>query len=420
MAKQNLLTDKRVATAKCVVGKSISYLNDGAGLRLKVLSTGQKHWHFRLVYNGKETTLSLGSYPTVSLAAAREKATASRLQLINGLNPVKERQKHKRAIATSYDNLFKTVAEEAFDHFRTRPQKPWSDKHYLRSKGILDNYVLKKLGSVPINQIDHVAILEVLKAIHNKGAYRTSLHAKNIVSCIFTYAIHTNKAQHNPTDILRKNTLLTRPKPQHLKSLEMTEVGKFLYNLENNKTLHLATKVALRLYLYTSLRVNSLRQAKWSWLDATNKTLTIPAEFMKNRETFQVPLPQQALNEIERLRAINERGPDSFIFRAVSESRPISENTTTVAIKKLGFEATSHGMRTLMKRVITKQNKFAYDAIERQLDHKRPPLDDAYMGGEDWIDERREMLDWYCEWVNAEKNKYESEVSNGTTVSADE
>jgi integrase len=416
MAKHNLLTDKRVATAKCAEGKSICYLNDGAGLRLKVLSTGQKHWHFRLVYNGKETTLSLGSYPTVSLATAREKATASRLQLINGLNPVKERQKQKRAIATSYDNLFKTVADEAFSHFRSRPQKPWSDKHYLRSKGILDNYVLKKLGPVPVNQIDHVIILDVLKAIHNKGAYRTSLHAKNIISCIFTYAIHTNKAQHNPTDILRKNTLLTRPKPQHLKSLEMSEVGKFLYDLENNKTLHLATKVALKLYLYTSLRVNSLRQTKWSWLDASNQILTIPAEFMKNRETFRVPLHKQAIKEIESLRPINDRGPDSFIFRAVSESKPISENTTTVAIKKLGFAATSHGMRTLMKRVLTKANCFAFDAIERQLDHKRPPLEDAYMGGEDWIKERREMLEWYCNWLNAEKNKYESEVSSGTSI----
>jgi integrase len=420
MAKQNLLTDKRVASAKCPPNKSIIYLNDGAGLRLKVFSTGQKHWHFRLVYNGKESTLSLGSYPTVSLAAAREKASASRLQLIDGLNPVQERRKQKRAIAASYDNLFKDIAEEALNHFQNRVQNPWSEKHYARSKGILNNYVYKEIGSVPISQIDHVIILNVLKNIHSKGAYRTSLHAKNVISCIFTYAIHANKAQHNPTDILRKNTLLTRPKPQHLKSLEIDEVGKFVYKLDANKSLNPVTKVALKIHLYTGLRVNSLRQAKWGWLDVKNQTLSIPAEFMKNREIFQVPLSQQATSEIEKLRELNDRGPESYIFRAVSEMKPISENTTTVAIKKLGFTATSHGMRTLLKRVLTKQNRFAYDAIERQLDHKRPPLDEAYMGGEDWMHERREMLSWYCDWIDSEKNKYEKELEHGTTVCADE
>jgi len=412
MAKQNLLTDKRVAAAKCPPDKTIIYLNDGAGLRLKIFNSGQKHWQFRLVYSGKESTISLGSYPTVSLALAREKAAVTRLELTNGLNPVQERRKRKKEIAASYDNLFKDVAKDAIEYFRTRENKPWSEKHYVRSKGILENYVYKRLGSTPIGEIDHVAVLAVQKEIYDKGVYRTSFHARNVISSVFTYAIHENKAQSNPTDILVKNTLLTRPKAQHFKSLAIEDVGKFLYTLEANKTLHPVTKVAIKLYIFTGLRVNSLRQAKWSWLDFNEKLMTVPAEFMKNRETFQVPLAKIAIEEILTLKGLNDRGPDSYIFRAESSSKPISENTATVAIKKLGFKATSHGMRTLMKRVLTKQNRFHPDAIERQIDHKRPKLEDAYMGGEDWIKERREMIDWYCGWIIEKHEEYKGDADD--------
>jgi integrase len=405
MAKQNLLTDKKISSAKCPQGKSFIYLNDGSGLRLKVYEDGRKLWRFRIVYDGKESTSSFGSYPTVSLADARNKASISRLQLSNGFNPIQEKKRQRRVIAQSYQNTFKDVAEEALVHYANRQERPWSAKHIERSKGILKNYVYKKLGSVPMSQIDHVAILEVLKGIHNKGVYRTALHAKNVISSIFTYAIHSNKATQNPTDVLRKNTLLTRPEPNHLRTIEIAEIGRFFCTLEASTTLHIVTKSALKLIVYTALRVNSIRQAKWEWIDKAG-TMTVPAAFMKNRKDFKIPLPSQALEIINQLRPLNYRGEASYIFQAGTKPQPISENTTTVAIKKLGFDATSHGMRTLMKRVLTKENRYPYDAIERQLDHKRPKLESAYMGGEDWLDVRREMLAWYADWLEEQVEKY--------------
>jgi integrase len=405
MAKQNLLTDKKISSAKCPEGKSFIYLNDGSGLRLKIYQDGRKLWRFRIVYDSKESTSSFGSYPTVSLADARNKASTSRLQLSNGFNPIQEKKKQRRLIAQSYQNSFKEVAEEALVHYANRQERPWSIKHIERSKGILKNYVYKKIGSVPMSQIDHVTILEVLKEVHNKGVYRTALHAKNVISSIFTYAIHSNKATQNPTDVLRKNTLLTRPEPKHLKTIEIADIGRFLCALDANQTLHMVTKSALKLIVYTALRVNSIRHAKWEWINKTG-TMTVPGAYMKNRKDFRIPLPNQALEIINNLRPLNYRGEASYIFQTGAKTQPISENTTTVAIKKLGFDATSHGMRTLMKRVLTRENKYPYDAIERQLDHKRPKLEAAYMGGEDWIDVRSQMLVWYADWLEEQVDKH--------------
>ena len=404
MAKQNLLTDRKVSTAKCPPDKSFVYLNDGSGLRLKVYAGGKKQWLYRITYDGAESTQSFGLYPTISLADARGNATGSRIQLAGGLNPVQEQRAHKRTIIQSYKNPFKDVAEEALKHYKLRPAKPWSDKHYARCKGILNNYIYKKMGNVPISQIDHVLILAVLKDIHKKGRYVTTHHAKNVLSSIFTYAIHSNLAKENPTLVLSKNTLLTRPKATHLSSIDIYEVGKFLCALEASTSLHFVTKAIVELHLYTALRVNSLRQARWCWLDLDKKTITIPAAFMKNRSTFTVPLPREACSIFKSLYALTNRGDTSYIFQTGLASIPISENTSTKAIKKLGFAATSHGMRTLMKRVLTKQNKFPPDAIERQLDHKRPPLDDAYMGGEDWLSERATMIQWYATWARKQKS----------------
>jgi hypothetical protein len=46
-------------------------VTDARGLAIEVAPTGSKLWRYRYRFAGKETLLSLGEYPAVSLAAAR-------------------------------------------------------------------------------------------------------------------------------------------------------------------------------------------------------------------------------------------------------------------------------------------------------------------------------------------------------------
>jgi len=65
------LTDRAIKNA--IPGNSIKKLSDGNGLTLVVYPNGSKYWVYRYRYLGKEKTLSLGIYPEVGLAEARDR-----------------------------------------------------------------------------------------------------------------------------------------------------------------------------------------------------------------------------------------------------------------------------------------------------------------------------------------------------------
>ena len=65
MAAEKLLTEAACKAAK-PKGK-LFYLNDGAGLRLRVRPDGSRTWIFRYRLNGKEMSAGLGAYPTIGI-----------------------------------------------------------------------------------------------------------------------------------------------------------------------------------------------------------------------------------------------------------------------------------------------------------------------------------------------------------------
>jgi len=76
------LTDIAVKNAKAE--KKIRKLSDGNGLVLLVYPNGSKYWTYRYRWLGKEKSLSLGVYPEVSLAEARQKLLDMRKLLSEG------------------------------------------------------------------------------------------------------------------------------------------------------------------------------------------------------------------------------------------------------------------------------------------------------------------------------------------------
>jgi Arm DNA-binding domain len=66
-------------------------LDDADGLVLAIHPSGGKHWRLKYRFGGKETTLSLGSYPTVSLPEARRLRDDTRKLLAEGRDPLAAR-----------------------------------------------------------------------------------------------------------------------------------------------------------------------------------------------------------------------------------------------------------------------------------------------------------------------------------------
>jgi hypothetical protein len=82
-----MLTDSIIQKAK---PKAKQYrLSDGNGLSLLVYPTGGKCWRYRYSFAGKESMISLGAYPDISLEEARKRLAEARTTKATGTDPRK-------------------------------------------------------------------------------------------------------------------------------------------------------------------------------------------------------------------------------------------------------------------------------------------------------------------------------------------
>jgi hypothetical protein len=79
-AKPGITPDGRITSKSYKIG-------DARGLYLEVSPTGGKWWRLKYRYAGREKRLSLGVYPDISLAAARQSRDTYRSMLANGIDP---------------------------------------------------------------------------------------------------------------------------------------------------------------------------------------------------------------------------------------------------------------------------------------------------------------------------------------------
>jgi hypothetical protein len=108
---QHRLNDIRIRQAKAKDGNY--KLTDFDALQLLVTPTGSKLWRLAYRFAGKQKELALGTYPTVTLAQARERRDAARRLVANGTDPSTQRQLEKIAAAAG-GNTFREVAAEFF------------------------------------------------------------------------------------------------------------------------------------------------------------------------------------------------------------------------------------------------------------------------------------------------------------------
>src|SRR5277367_6694441 len=91
---------------KCKPTTKAKKLSDGGGLHVLVQPNGSKLWRLAYRFAGKQKTLALGAYPTVSLADARHHRNDL---LARSIDPSTQRKIDKHA---AKENSFRAVAEE--------------------------------------------------------------------------------------------------------------------------------------------------------------------------------------------------------------------------------------------------------------------------------------------------------------------
>ncbi|GME35538.1 MULTISPECIES: integrase arm-type DNA-binding domain-containing protein [unclassified Pantoea] len=369
-------------------------LSDGGGLYLLVNTNGSRYWRLKYRVAGKEKLLALGVYPDVSLADARAKRDEAKRTLAAGGDPGEVKQTEKQAKILAVSNSFEALAIEWHEHKRPN----WSQGYASDILEYLQKDVFPFIGKRAIAEIKAAEMLLVLRKMEQRGVLDKLKKTRQACRQIFTYAVITGRAEHNPvTDLAGA---LKAPKQKHFPHLLTEQIGGFLSAL-SEYTGSKVTQNATRLLMLTGTRTIELRAAEWVEFDLEKGIWQIPAERMKMRRPHVVPLSIQAKSLLEEIHQLTGRG--RYVFPGRNDAgKTMSEASINQVIKRIGYDgkATGHGFRHTMSTILHEQG---YNSawIETQLAHADKNSIRGTYNHAQYLDGRREMLQWYADYMDA-------------------
>ena len=369
---------------------------DGGGLYLEVTAKGSKLWRYKYRFLGKQKKLSIGSYPTISLADAREVREESKRQLANNIDPCTLKQETKKGVYSDAENTFEVIAREWFDH----KKEEWSEANTTQIIKRLEKDVFPEIGKYPIKSITHKMLLDLAQKVKQRGANELAKRIIQMSVHIFQYAIVTQRAKQNIAEDL-KGMVKSEPK-SHFAAIETNEIPKFIRDLRGHKArlLH-QTYLAVNFMMLTFLRTSEMIGAEWDEFDFENKVWVVPAHRMKMKKDHIVPLSSQSIEILMELRKLHNHPKYVFPSR-VNHDKHMSNNTILMALKRMGYKGrmTGHGFRSLAMSTLMEKLGYRHEVPDVQLAHaKRGDVAKAYDRAK-FLDERTVMMQEWADYLD--------------------
>lgn len=391
-----MLTDTKAKNTK--PGEKPVKLSDKGGLYLEVMPSGSKIWRYKFRIAGKESRFSIGAYPEVSLAQAREAHAAARKLVEQGVNPVHQRKTEKLVAASEGANTFKAIALE----WISKKKDGWAPYYLRQVERTFASDAYPAIGDLPMRQITAAHVLAILKKAEARGAESVAVNLRQWIGAVFRYAVSTLRADFDPAAALKG--AIIKPVTKHSKPLSVDEMTKLIKAIDENGG-YATTRIALRLMLLTFVRTVELRGARWEEFDLDAAVWRIPGQRMKKRQPHTVPLSKQAVELLRELHPLT--GNQQWLFP--NGRRPkdcMCATTLNRALERMGFAGkdgigfSGHGFRSTASTMLNGAG-FRGDVIERQLAHvEQNAVRKAYNQAE-YMPERVQMMQAWADLVDA-------------------
>lgn len=270
------------------------------GLALRVTPTGYKSFFFRYRYGGKIKRYTIGSYPAVSLKKARDKADAIRVQAGEGSDPQGAKRKAKQAVTGVV--LFSDLC----DRYSKRHLPTLREKTRYDYQWIIDRELLPKLGRLPVAEITRKHIVDLLDGIAlDRKAPVLSNRVRAVLSSIFAFGIDKAIAEVNPVLHVKRKKRENRRDRVYTEDEIQALWSTFEAQAEPIQSL-------FKMLLICGQRSGETKRMKWQ--DISNGIWTIPAEQTKANRTHHVPLPEMAIELLERIKPLT--GDSEYVFQS--------------------------------------------------------------------------------------------------------
>ncbi len=364
---------------------------DGRGLHLYVKASGGRSWVLRYQFQGKRRDMGLGSYPEVTLAAARERALEARRLIADGKDPIAVARTAKQR-ATFADAANAMIASKASGWKYERHQQIWLSA--------FERYVFPAFGEKDVAAIDTADVVAILQPIWAEKT-ETASRVRQRVEAVLDYAkaIGAREGENPARWRGHLDQVLPRPSKvtpvRHLAALDWRKAPAFVAELRQRNGV---AARALHFIILTAARSGEVRQMRWAEIDLDAGVWEVPAERMKAGKEHRVPLTEAALAILGL-----PGEPGELVFSSdFKPGQSLSDVAVTKVIRSMGDpSSTVHGWRATFKTWAGESSSFPREVIEEALAHRlKDKAEAAYWRG-DAFDKRRALMRAWAEYLAA-------------------
>ncbi len=401
---QHMLNDLKIKSLK--PREELYRVADHSGLCIEIRPSGSKFWRYRYRFLTKAKMLTIGQYPEITLAYARLKTMEYREQLAKGVDPISQQKKERLEAIKANNGTFLLVANEFMNSRKTQQSKEWEQ----RRSSYFEKDVYPLIGNKPIHEIDSIDIKNVLdstmarikKSGRGTGEVK-GIFVRQIIGEVMEYAIITKRISIDPTYVLRG--YIKQPEVTHARPLTESEKRLLMPKLSayGGST---STRNAIKVATYTWLRSIEIRRGKKEYINFEDRTWTIPAvsqadilagkRNMKKNRMHVVPLSNQAIQIIKEQFALY---PNSEYIFAGEDGEMMGKTTLNTALHNMKLEFTMHALRATASTVAN-EHGFNKDWVEIQLAHVSDNKTRATYNHAQWLNDRRNMMQWWADHVD--------------------
>ncbi len=294
---------------------------DGNGLSLHVRG-GSRLWFYRYQRNKKRQEISLGSYPSTSLAEARLARNEVQTRIARG------DEIRKREIPTVEQMTAQTFEAIKGDLKRDGEAGRWLSPVRM--------HILPRLGHIKVADLTALMIRDALEPIWRSKTSAASKAADRL-GIVVRHAAAAYPGQIDATIVANAKLLLGSQghTVKHIPAMPWVDVPVFMASLGSSPV-----DLALKLLILTASRSAPIRFARAEQFDGS--TWVVPAENMKSSLEFRVPLSAAAIEVVEAALPLSR---DGFLFCG-HRGKPISDMAMTALLRRRQIPFRPHGFRS--------------------------------------------------------------------------
>ncbi|MEE9250367.1 MAG: integrase arm-type DNA-binding domain-containing protein [Alphaproteobacteria bacterium] len=316
------LTDPGIGKmSKAKKGKRDECFDAGApGLALRITDKGVKSWSVYCRLDGKHQRLTIGAWPEIGVAKARDQAREIKSQAKAGIDPKEAGKAEKAAAEDEAADTFGAIAEEYIKieclerELRNGKVLPPKLKRGWEVERIIRRELMPHWQDQPLAELRKRDAIKRTEALVDDGRPAAAHRLHEIIRRIGRWAARRDKIDLNPfADMDPPAPKVIRDR--YLRPDEIKAVWKAW------DAMGYPFGPLGKLLLVTAQRLNEVAQMQWIEIDRDNALWIIPADRTKSGRESEVSLSSLALEVLEALPRFTEA---DFVFTTTSGRRPVS------------------------------------------------------------------------------------------------